>query len=220
MDESMLEEIARWDENFVPEAPRHPRLEDLPNGFYDLTVLEALPERTRNTREPILRLVYRVNAGPVPPGLVFEQPYFFQRQKSVDRLGGDLQALGFDANLWTGRHGRKFSVELAKALPKLPGVRFGASKSAEAGQDGKTYHNLNIGARIDAKALVVAQPVQQAPQAPARNGPAAQPAPAQARAGQGGAHTPAYSDDDIPFSLAPFFLPWLGAALALGGFLA
>lgn len=141
-DEGVLEEIGRFDQDYQP-AEREtflPGLEALRDGTHILEIVRAELGRTTKSREAIFKLILRA-----ADGLTLERAYFFRDQDAVDRLGADLVLLGLDADRWNGRHGRRFSVELQKALPKLAGVRFQAKKETKASDNPqKPFHNLYV----------------------------------------------------------------------------
>jgi hypothetical protein len=142
-------ELESFDTDFKASqmAGRSSGIETLPDADYDFVITKAEMRRTPQTNDLILSVYVRVLGGP-QDGKEVEKPYFFNRQKSVDILGGDLMTLGFDADKWTLAHGRKFSQELPRVVPKLAGIRFRGTKKASQGDDNKTYHNLYINARL------------------------------------------------------------------------
>lgn len=141
-DNGILEEIGRFDQDYVA-AEREsylPGIEALRDGVHVLEIVKAELSRTKKTGEAILKMILRAQDG-----LTVERAYFFRTQDAVDRLGADLCQLGFDADRWNGRHNRRFSVELQKAIPKLAGVRFQAKKETKPNPEGgKDFHNLYV----------------------------------------------------------------------------
>lgn len=190
MNDPLLEEIGRFDQEYVP-AEREsflPGLEALRDGTHLLEIVRAVLARTTKTGEAIFKLILRAQDG-----LTVERAYFFRDQDSVDRLGADLCLLGLDADKWTGRYNRRFSVELQKALPRLAGIRFQAKKETKANPDNpaKPFHNLYV-------ACVVGGPrpaVNGSHQAPATV-PAAAPSRQQPQAEEVGGDE---EDSSIPF---------------------
>lgn len=144
-----VSELAAYDDAFNPQSvpSRPPGLEALPGGSYDFEIEAAEFTRTLYSKELILRWLLRVLSGE-RAGLRVEHAYFFRRQQQVDVLGAHLCTLGFDADKWKPQAGRRFSDELPKAVPKMPGIRFHARKETESGSDGKTYHVLYLNARL------------------------------------------------------------------------
>jgi hypothetical protein len=136
-DDDIVQEIARWDADFVPQAERRPGLDALANGDYDLEVVEAELVLTEKTRDVILRTALRV----LPAGGVYEHVYFFRTQEAVNRLGADLVTLGFEVP-------RPFSRHLPGIVARLKGVRFRARKAESKGKDGRTFHNLFVNSRL------------------------------------------------------------------------
>lgn len=140
-------ELEAYDDGFTPQQPGQfkPGLDAVTDGDYDWTILTAHLERTPQKNQLILRLDLRVEQT----GLVIERPYFFDEQKKIDALGGDLSVLGFDVGQWKAPT-RPFSKELPKAVAKLPGIRFkGTKKISPNKQDpDKPWHNLYINARL------------------------------------------------------------------------
>lgn len=187
---TQIDDIARFDDDYKP-AERFVRLpgpEALPDGTYVFTVTHAALEQTHKSSETLLKWHLKVITGP-SAGLVIERPYFFRTQEAVDRLGADLLALGFDADRWSGRYGRKFSAELLKAIPKMLGLQIqGRVRTAD---DGKTYLDVQMrtGGMISGEA-----------QSPRAAAPAPAPAPNGLRQPAPAAAAPLAPDDDaIPF---------------------
>jgi hypothetical protein len=168
-DDDIVQEIARWDAGFAPQAGRRPGLEALANGDHDLEIVEAELTRTEKTREAILRTVLHV----LPAGGVYEHVYFFRTQDAYNRLGADVATLGFPLDA-----AQPFSGQLKGIVPRLRGVRFRARKGESKGTDGKVYHNLYINSRLAGAPM------------PAAGVPAGARAPETAGPG---------SDNDVPF---------------------
>jgi hypothetical protein len=164
-DQDIVEELSRYDQDYVPQAGRRPGLDSLADGDYDFMIQGADLSRTEQKREPILRLELKTLLA----GNVIEHVYFFRTQDNVDRLGADLCTLGFDADQWTSQNGRRFSAELPAAVARLTGVRFRGHKTTVV-KDGKTYHNLYVNARLAGTPM----PGSSGPPRPSR--PAPQPA--------------------------------------------
>lgn len=176
MNDDILEEISNYDQDYAPSENKAfmPGAEVLADGVYVMDIIEAELTRTEKKQEPILQLTLRM-----PGGLTIQHAYFFRDQAAVDRLGADLCVLGFDADKWNGRHGRKFSAELSKAVGKLAGIRFQAKKRTYDGRDGKQKTALDILCLVSGPAAKPAAltPAPTHPQQPARPVNAFQPAP-------------------------------------------
>ena len=176
-------ELGVYESNFNPSAGggRRPGLETLPDGDHDFEILSAELTRTEKTNEAIFRMELRTG------GSVVEHAYFFRTQMSVDILGGDLCALGFDADQWKPPH-RPLVRELLTAAPKLRGIRFRGKKvtKPKEGDPNKKYVNLYVNQRLSADAPP----------------PSYTPAPSGFDPFNGAASDPfaaANSNDDIPF---------------------
>ena len=132
-DQSVYDEIARFDNGYRPEAAFAPGLDTLPDGDYDFAVQGAHLDRTKNTNDLILRVALKVAQGSI-----VEKSYFFKTQTGVNQLGADLCALGLEC------HGKRpFSEELKTAILRLPGIHFRAKKTT----DKNGYPNLYIAGR-------------------------------------------------------------------------
>jgi hypothetical protein len=135
--DDFVQEVSRWDADFVPQAGRRPGLDALANADYDMEIVEAELVQTEKSREWILRTALRV----LPAGGIHEHVYFFRSQEAVNRLGADLLTLGFEVP-------QPFSQHLPGIVARLRGVRFRARKAESKGNDGKVYHNLHINSRL------------------------------------------------------------------------
>jgi hypothetical protein len=176
-DQDIIEELSRYDRDYVPQAGRRPGIDTLADGDYDFLIQGAILDRTEKNREPILKLELKA----APGGNVIEHAYFFRTQDNIDRLGADLCTLGFDADQWTAQNGRRFSAELPAAVARLTGLRFRGHKTTVQ-KDGKTFHNLYVNARLAGTPM----PGASGPSRPSR--PAPQPVAAAPN-----------RDQDIPF---------------------
>lgn len=144
---SEYSDLEAFDDDFTPsQSGYRPGLEAVADGNYDWTILHATLDLTQRTQDRILRLELRCEQT----AQVIEYPYFLRGQPQVDRLGGDLSTLGFDVGTWNSAHGKKFSVELPKAITQLPGIRFNGTKKTNSNKDNpeKPYHNLFLNARL------------------------------------------------------------------------
>ncbi len=190
VDPNALNQIARFDDQYQPaeRQQRHPGLEALTdNQEYDFTIQSAEIALTPEKKEPIFRMILRVDKGSLPHiGLTVETVRFFNSADASGYLGADLITLGFDADKWTKANNRSFSAELAAAIPKLAGIRFAAKKVSKQGDKG-VFHNLYINRRLGhATSLPAAPPNNRLPAQPIAAGPAP----------TGPGATP---DDDVPF---------------------
>lgn len=180
-DESILDDLKRFDGEYVAEAAFAPGLDTLANGTYDFEIISATLGRTKNSADPIIRINLRVNGG-----LIVEWGTLLTGQERCNRLGADLQILGFDSDKWRGT--RPFSKELGLAVPKLKGIKFRAMKRSNDGKDGKTYHELLLYQRLTASS-----PAAGSPPATPRNGTPMPKPPQQQPAGA------ASDSESIPF---------------------
>lgn len=145
--QDVFDELARFDDGFTPSSlDIAPGLETLADGEYQFQIAAAEVARTEQTREAIFRMNLLVLAGPSGIGSTVERVNFFAKQQNVNILGGDLVALGFDAELWRPP-ARPFSIEFAKVLPLLVGVRFQGRKTHKVVGE-RTYHNLYIRSKL------------------------------------------------------------------------
>lgn len=137
------DDLASFDGDLRPEYPVTAGIDTLMDGDYLFEITEASLEQTEKSRERILRLMLLVNGRRV------EKAYFFKKQGSVNSLMADLVALGFDADKWGAAHKRSLAVELPKAVAKLKGIKFRATKRFDKrGESGEGYHNLYIAGRV------------------------------------------------------------------------
>lgn len=139
-------DIDRWQEQFTPQEGFLPGPESLDEGSYDFLIENAELSKTKNGGS-IFRLTLKVLSGP-RAGMRLERPTWFEKQESVDSLGGDMVTLGMGAN-W-GRRGKPLSQELRDTVPQLRGVKFaGTRKNGKVKNPGQPgFPNLYINARI------------------------------------------------------------------------
>lgn len=144
----MSADFSEFDDFFSPSEPRKfMSMNDLPDGSYEFTIKEAKPTSLNKTGEKIVEFNLAISRGPMQ-GSEFTRTYFFRNDMSVNMFGADLVLLGLPAQTWTSAHGKKFSVEMPKALPTLKGKTFsGTIKTTE--KDGRSYKNLRIGGLIN-----------------------------------------------------------------------
>lgn len=159
-DESFYADLERYDNDFVPQAAFRPSLDTIPDGDYSFEIIDAIPDRTKNSKDPILRVGLRVDGG-----IIVERGYLFTSQEGVNRFGADLCTLGIPVDQKS-----PFSKQLQTAVPKLKGVKFRARKSTDRAKNSdKAYTNLLIISLDNGKANRPAKPVPlQSP--PAING--------------------------------------------------
>lgn len=124
-------------------------IETLPDGTYDFEITAAVLDRTKDG-DRILRMDLRVLGG-----AVVEWACWLNKQTSVNALCADLVALGFDADKWGPA--RPLSVELPRAVVRLKGLKFRATKSSRKdsrpGMGDKVYHDLRVACRLDGRPM-------------------------------------------------------------------
>jgi hypothetical protein len=194
-DHDILSEISRYDTEYAPAEARRARFEDLPDGLHILQVADIALGRTPTNGDPIVKIGLRVTEG-THKGMLVERGYPIPAMQAV--LGGELVALGIDADKWRPGLGRPFSQELAKLIHshRLVGRTFrGQKKTDHSEKTGKSYHNLLI------HSLVTASATPTAGAQPGNNGPlpATPTAPARASAAPVSPRPGASEDDEIPF---------------------
>lgn len=138
-----------FDDFFSPSEPKKfLNINDLPVGDYEFGIVKAEPAVLQKTGEKIVDFQLKVAKGPMQ-GSTVNRTYFFRSDMAVNMFGADLVLLGLPAQTWTKEHGKKFSVEMPKALPTLNGKTFRGSIKESQGKDGKTYKNLRIGGIVN-----------------------------------------------------------------------
>ncbi len=147
----VAKDLARFDDDFQPTQGRKPNLDTLPDGDYEMEIVDCDLVRTKKTLDPILRMTLRVLTGAMP-GMVVEHGQLIKTQVAANVIGGDLMMLGLDAHLWVAPD-RPFSQELDKAIPQLAGRKFKSRKVAEKATDGKVYARLYINGPITSASL-------------------------------------------------------------------
>lgn len=141
--------LDQFDNAFRPSRPgMRQGIESLPDGEYTAVVSGSQLTKTKNTGADIVRWTLVVE-GDLGDG-TYEHTTFLSSQQNVNALGSDLMAIGVPCDSWTAANGKRFSVELPKALGNLTGVRISISKTSSEGQNGKTYHNLRFLGRAGA----------------------------------------------------------------------
>ena len=139
-------DIDRWQESYNPQTGFLPGPDSLDEGTYDFVILDADLSKMTNGGS-VFRLTLQVLSGP-RAGLRIERPTWFERQESIDYLGGEMVTLGMGAD-W-GRRGKPLSQEIRETCPLLRGVRFtGLRKNGKAKRPGEAgFPNLYINARL------------------------------------------------------------------------
>jgi len=138
-----MSDFSDFDDYFAPSEPRKfLTVNDLPVGDYEFLIKECKPATLQKTGEKIVDLSLTVARGQMQ-GSDVSRTYFFRSDMSVNMFGADLVLLGLPAQTWTKEHGKKFSVEMPKAVKTLAGKTFKGSIK-ESSKDGKTYKNLRI----------------------------------------------------------------------------
>lgn len=143
-----MSDFSDFDDFFSPSEPKKfITVNDLPEGNYEFTIKEAKPAMLQKTGEKIVEFSMVVSKGAMQ-GSEVTRTYFFRNDMSVNMFGADLVLLGLPAQTWTKAHGKKFSVEMPKALPTLAGKSFkGSIKVTE--KDGKSYKNLRVSGLVN-----------------------------------------------------------------------
>lgn len=150
-------DLEQFDDAFTPKQGITSGIEAISDGAYDFTILNAALTTTKTSQTLILRMEIKCESL----GVVAEKPYFLTSQEQIDRLGGDLATLGFPVGTWNAANGKKFSVEMSKAIGQLPGLRFkGTKKTSENKKDAtKPYHNLYINSPLPKAGSIGAPPM-------------------------------------------------------------
>jgi len=160
-----MSDFSDFDDYFSPSEPKKfLNINDLPVGDYEFQIQKAEATQLMKTGEKIVDFSLLVAKGPMQ-GSTVSRTYFFRTDMSVNMFGADLVLLGLPAQTWTKEHGKKFSVEMPKALPTLNGKTFRGSIKESNGKDGKVYKNLRIGGIING-APKVAMPANNADDMP------------------------------------------------------
>lgn len=141
--------LDQFDNAFRPQRPGlRQGIDSLPDAEYTVVVERAELTKTKNSGADIIRWHLLVE-GDMSDGR-YEHASFLSNQQNVNALGSDLMAIGVPCDQWTQSNGKRFSVELPKALNGLAGVRISVSKTSSEGQNGKVYHNLRFLGRAGA----------------------------------------------------------------------
>ena len=142
--------LEQFDNGFRPTRPGiNPGIDTLPDGEYTVVIDKAELTKTKNTGQDLIRWSLSVEGDMATVG--YDDASFLSSQQNVNTLGADLMALGIPCDQWTPSNGKRFSVELPKALATLRGVRVSVSKTSSTNsQTGKTYHNVRFLGRAGA----------------------------------------------------------------------
>lgn len=140
--------LDQFDNGFRPQRPgQRPSVESLPDGEYTVVLEKAELAKTKAGAD-LVRWSILVEGDMASVG--YDHASFLSSQQNVNALGADLMAIGVPCDQWTTANGRRFSVELPKALAGLRGVRLSISKSSSTSMNGKTYHNVRFLGRAGA----------------------------------------------------------------------
>jgi len=144
MSSEFSNDFSSFDNTYNPESTtRFVNLNDLPQGEYEFLIEEAKLDRIPSTGEAIVRFGLKITKGQMV-GSKFDRTYFFRSEQSANYFGSDLVLLGLPAQTWTAANGKKWSVEMPKAVPTLSGKAFKGNIKVT----NKGYHNLNISGLI------------------------------------------------------------------------
>lgn len=140
--------LDQFDNGFRPMRPgQRPGIDTLPDGEYTVVVEKAELASTKAGAD-LIRWVIGVEGDMAT--VAYDHASFLSSQQNVNALGADLMAIGIPCDTWTTANGKRFSVELPKALATLRGVRLSISKSSSVSNAGKTYHNVRFLGRAGA----------------------------------------------------------------------
>lgn len=146
--------LSQFDNQFVPSDSNAEGVAALPDGKYILhikgTKLASVTIKATGVTVPIVRWDYRIEPGSQScVGAEFEHATWLKDQKAANLLGAELLLIGIPTDTW----GTRFSQELPKVLPTLPGVTVVATKESWEWQ-GKKVHAL----RWESKAAAFTPP--------------------------------------------------------------
>lgn len=117
------------------------KVDSLPDGTYEVTVASAGMEMVGGHR--VLRVGLKL-----ADGAQVEWISWLNKQQGVNGLLADFSALGFDSHQWGPKFNRPLSIEIARAVARLPGMKLRGLKSSRKGQNGETYHEFRVLGRI------------------------------------------------------------------------
>jgi hypothetical protein len=119
------------------------RVETLPDGSYDIDIIDASDGDIKGA--PVFRLGLQCNGG-----MVVEHIYWVESDDAVNAFGADMKVLGMPAERWGN------TIPLSKALPEAlkacVGMRFRGMKSTDKGtgkNEGKTFPRLRFVCKLD-----------------------------------------------------------------------
>jgi hypothetical protein len=118
-----------------------PGPEIIPDGPGEFEILSVELTQTPKQHQTVARLQIRTLTG-AATGRVFERVTFFNRQESVNYLGGEMMALGIDSRCWQDKT-KPLSQHISETFAILKGMRFKGTKATNL-SNGQTYHNLYI----------------------------------------------------------------------------
>jgi hypothetical protein len=139
-------DLNRMQDAFEPQTAgvQMPGPEILPDGPGEFEILEAELTQTPKQHQTIARIQIKALTGQAA-GRIFERATFFNRQESLNYLGGELLALGCDIRRWSDKS-KPLDKHIAETLATLKGIRFRGSKTTNT-SNGQVYSNLFINSR-------------------------------------------------------------------------
>ena len=133
-----------YQDEFVPQRAFRSRIEDIPNGDYELAFKEAAFEFLK--RKPVLKVYLQITGG-----TEFEHVWWLERQEGLNTLGADMVALGFDVDRQV-KAGKNLGDVFKAIAPQLVGLKFKARKTSREDnrpdKKGVFYHELKITCRV------------------------------------------------------------------------
>jgi hypothetical protein len=143
----MPSDLEKFDDDFVPtpSAADMSRAEDLVDGAYEFEITGAQLKVVKNNNILEMHLLV-LTPGP-HEGATVQHSLFMNNIESANRVGRDLAVLGFDTDQWKKPNGRPFSVEIAKAVKLMKGLRWQGTKRTNKSGD-KVYHNIYLDGRV------------------------------------------------------------------------
>lgn len=141
-DEATQAALDRIDDEVAETEPKiFADINSVPNGEYEVTLLAAYIESTRNGKlvgNFDMEVDRGDNAGsPVQKTCWLENDDRERQKKNIAAYKGDLQICGFDSN-------NKGIKDIIAALPSLSGSRLLIYVSRNEGNNGKTYVNIKL----------------------------------------------------------------------------
>lgn len=129
----------------IPQTGARDSLERIPDGNYTMCCGIGRIEKTKEKQLDLVVIPVRINGGQFD-GTVADWTRVLADKDAAGRCMADLKSIGFDTENWN-KGGRRFSIELPKALAACQGIMFEGKKSTNPGKgqnSGKTYHNLSV----------------------------------------------------------------------------